>query len=48
MYGCVNWDKGMIKICHWSMLVNYSESEQESSSNSTSIDWGIFFFFISY
>ena len=48
MYECVNRDKGMIKLCHWNILVNYSEPETESGSDSTSINSGIFFFFILY
>ena len=45
MYGCLNRDKGMIKLCHWNILVNYLESVLESDSNSKSINSGIFFFF---
>ena len=48
MYGCANRDKDMIKLGHWSILVDYSESEPESSPNSTSINLGIFFFFTLY
>ena len=48
MYGCVNRDKVMIKFRHWSILVNYSESELKPDSNSKSINPDIFFFFSLY